>query len=203
MGLREDKAARTRELMIATAFELFLARGYDATTMEDVAESAGVGESTLYRYFPTKDRLVLEPLAVRGHLATGLAERPADEPLDLALGQALRAVIVAPRADAHRLRQITVILERSLVLQARLTEQLAEERRLLERAIAERLGRPDGDPYCVFTARVTTTVLEIISERVAERADEFVDEPASVLELARLVMDELRLDPPALPRLEP
>jgi AcrR family transcriptional regulator len=203
MGLREDKAAQTRELMIATALELFLDQGYDTTTMGEIAEQAHVGESTLYRYFPTKDLLVLEPLAVRGHLSVELTSRPADEPLDLSLGHALRAVIVAPRAEADRLRRITTVLEGSLALQGRLTEQLAEERRLLERALAERLGRPVGDPYCVFTARVATTVLEIISERVAERADEFVDQPASVLQLARDVMDELRLHPPALPRLGP
>jgi AcrR family transcriptional regulator len=202
MGLREEKAARTRELMIATALRLFLERGYDATTMGDVAEHAHVGESTLYRYFPTKDLLVLEPLALRGHMATALTARPADEPLDLALGHALRAVIVAPRAEAQRLREITLILEGSLSLQARLTAQLNEERSLLERALADRLGRPPGDPYCVFNARVATTVLEMVSERVAERADEFVDQPARVLELATSVMDELRRHPPALPRLE-
>lgn len=203
MGLREEKAARTRESLIRTALRLFLDQGYDATTMGDVAAGAEVGESTLYRYFPTKDLLALEPLALRGHMATELMARPPDEPLDIVLGHALRAVIVAPRAEAQRLREITVVLRRSPTLQARLTEHLIEERRLLEGALAERLGRPVGDPYCVFNARLATTVLEIVSERVAERADEFADQPARVLELARVVMDELRLHPPALPRLEP
>ncbi|MET1039046.1 MAG: helix-turn-helix domain-containing protein, partial [Aeromicrobium sp.] len=45
--------------MIATAMRLFLDAGYDATTMGDIADHAKVGESTLYRYFPTKDLLVL------------------------------------------------------------------------------------------------------------------------------------------------
>ncbi len=67
MGLRERNAARTRELIINTALGLFLEHGYDATKMEDIAEAAGIGTSTLYRYFPTKDLLIIDPLAFRGN----------------------------------------------------------------------------------------------------------------------------------------
>ena len=72
MGLRERNAAHTRELILDTALPLFLEQGYEATTMEEIAERAGIGTSTLYRYFPSKDLLVLEPLSVRGHMAAEL-----------------------------------------------------------------------------------------------------------------------------------
>lgn len=89
MGLRERNAARTREMIIDTALSLFLSRGYEATKMEDVAEAAGIGTSTLYRYFPTKDLLVIDPLAFRGKLAEGLRARPAEESIEVALGRTM------------------------------------------------------------------------------------------------------------------
>ena len=58
MGLREVKAARTREHIVDVAIELFIAQGYDQTTMEQIAEKAEVAPSTLYRYFTSKDLLV-------------------------------------------------------------------------------------------------------------------------------------------------
>ena len=53
MGLRETNATRTRAAIADTALALFLDRGYEETTMEDVAAAAQVGLSTLYRYFPS------------------------------------------------------------------------------------------------------------------------------------------------------
>jgi len=60
MSLRERKAARTREEISRVAIRLFCERGFDAVTMTEVAEAADVGRATLFAYFPTKDRLVLD-----------------------------------------------------------------------------------------------------------------------------------------------
>lgn len=60
MGLRELKRERTRRLISDKAFELFTDHGFGQTTVEQIAAAAEVGPSTLYRYFPTKERLVLE-----------------------------------------------------------------------------------------------------------------------------------------------
>ncbi|HEY0261194.1 MAG TPA: helix-turn-helix domain-containing protein, partial [Lacisediminihabitans sp.] len=90
MGLRETKAARTRAQIIAVAIALFADRGYEATTMEEIAERAEVGTTTLYRYFPSKDLILLDPFTKVDAVAGALRGRPADEPIELALGAAIR-----------------------------------------------------------------------------------------------------------------
>lgn len=54
------RAAQTRAEIIDAALELFATQGFDATSMEQVADGAGVSRRTIYRYFPTKDDLVFE-----------------------------------------------------------------------------------------------------------------------------------------------
>jgi AcrR family transcriptional regulator len=88
MGLRERKKARTREALRAHALRLFEAQGYEATTLEQVAAAAEVSPRTLYRYFPTKEDLLVrddyDPLLIRL-----LVVRPAAEPDLVAIRNAL------------------------------------------------------------------------------------------------------------------
>ncbi len=58
-GLRERKKARTRAQIREHALRLFLDQGYEATTVQQIADAADVSLSTLFRYFPTKAQLVL------------------------------------------------------------------------------------------------------------------------------------------------
>ncbi|MGA5758474.1 TetR/AcrR family transcriptional regulator [Nonomuraea bangladeshensis] len=58
-GLRERKKAKTRALIQKAALRLFRERGYAETTVEQIAEAAEVAPSTVFRYFPTKEDLVL------------------------------------------------------------------------------------------------------------------------------------------------
>ena len=58
-GLRERKKTKTRFAIQQEALRLFQDQGYHATTVEQIAEAAEVSASTVFRYFPTKDALVL------------------------------------------------------------------------------------------------------------------------------------------------
>ncbi|AUH43368.1 TetR/AcrR family transcriptional regulator [Streptomyces sp. CMB-StM0423] len=62
-GLRERKKQRTRQLLSETAVRLFLERGYDAVSVAEVAAAAEVSKPTLFRYFPSKEDLVLHRFA--------------------------------------------------------------------------------------------------------------------------------------------
>lgn len=59
-GLRERKKQQTRELIAGVAATLFAQRGYERVAVTDIAEAAEVSEQTVYNYFPTKERLVLD-----------------------------------------------------------------------------------------------------------------------------------------------
>ena len=61
VGLRARKVARTRVQIVEAATKLFMAQGYDATTLEQVAAAADIHKRTLLRYFPSKCHLVLHP----------------------------------------------------------------------------------------------------------------------------------------------
>lgn len=92
-GLRERKKQQTREALEAVALRLFERKGFDPTTVEEIAAAANVSPRTVFRYFPTKHDLVFSRLQDRTELLLGaLRSRPLDEPpLVSACGAAIEA----------------------------------------------------------------------------------------------------------------
>jgi AcrR family transcriptional regulator len=165
VGLREDKAARTRALIVEVAIQTFIARGYDETTMEQIADAAGVGSSTLYRYFPSKDLLVLDPFAQALDFAGSLRARPADEPLELALAEVIRASLGPLADDEARLSELRRLVDNAPIPRARLWDFAAGARADLEVAVAERLGAAPGDLRVALTAQLTYAIFELAGQR--------------------------------------
>ncbi len=60
MKTTKSQQDKTRRHIIRTAVDLITQQGYDATTMKQLAREAGIGDATIYKYFPTKERLLLE-----------------------------------------------------------------------------------------------------------------------------------------------
>ena len=85
----------SRQAVEAAAVELFVARGFEQTTVDDIAAAAGIGRSTFFRYFPTKADVLWLPFDDHfEHLAVALAKRPSGEPLTTAI---IRGVLEALR----------------------------------------------------------------------------------------------------------
>jgi AcrR family transcriptional regulator len=60
LGRRERKKLRTRALIQNEALRLFLEKGFEATTIEEIAEAADIASSTFFNYFPSKEDVVLQ-----------------------------------------------------------------------------------------------------------------------------------------------
>ncbi len=144
IGLRERKKIRTRQAIRRAAYRLFTERGYDATRVDQIAEAAEVSTSTLFRYFPTKEDIVLtdddDPA-----LEAALLARPAHEPPLTALREAVhdvaRHLYASPEAItefSQRMRLIATVP----ALRARMHENMAGNSRFLTRLMADRTGYP-------------------------------------------------------------
>ncbi|KIZ14367.1 TetR/AcrR family transcriptional regulator [Streptomyces natalensis] len=144
-GLRERKKMQTRQAIRRAAYRLFQEQGYDATPIDQIAEAAEVSPSTVFRYFPTKEDIVLtdEYDAV---LEDGLRARPADEPLVESLRQvtveALGAIAEAERAElVQRMRLVREVP----AIRGRTAENIARDAEMIAAVLAERCGRPADD----------------------------------------------------------
>ena len=162
-GLREKKAARTRQQIVDAALDLFLAHGFEQTTMEEIAERAEIGSSTLYRYFPSKDLVILEPLLGFTEIGDHLRERPDGEPLKESLGAAIKGTLVGFTTD-DRVAEVRRIVDNTPGPRAKLWDVMMTSRDRLEHALGERLGLAPDDLTVVLTARMSMVVYELAAE---------------------------------------
>jgi AcrR family transcriptional regulator len=85
-GIRERKKVRTREALIEAAAELCLRRGFDNTTVEQIAAAADVSTRTFSRYFPTKGAVIV---AIADDMDTSIAAALSEQPVDITEYEAL------------------------------------------------------------------------------------------------------------------
>ena len=143
-GLRERKKAKTRALIQAHALRLFREQGYDATSVEQIAEAAEVSPSTVFRYFPTKPDLV-----IYDDLDERMIEAFRAQPPELGALRALRATFRAGFMIAGD--DLAVQFERSELMQsvpelrAAMLDELTRTVGEIAQLVAERSGRPADD----------------------------------------------------------
>jgi len=149
-GLRERKKAKTRAAIRAHAMRLFEEQGYAATTVDQIAEAADVSQSTFFRYFPTKEEVVLTDDYDPPMIAELRAQPPDVGPVE-AIRRSIRAIydqLTPEEWDQEGRRQL--LIQSVPELRARNAEQYARIIGLLGSAVAERAGLPADD----FSSRV-------------------------------------------------
>ena len=145
-GLRERKKVRTRDAIVTAALELFADRGYEATTVEMIAEAAEVSPATVFRYFAGKDEIVYSERDRRLPLvASAIKERPTAESDLVAAGRALRQVFAGPEAEERAHRQRLAIAS-SVVLRGRAEEVMADWQETIRHALVARHPGDLNDP---------------------------------------------------------
>jgi AcrR family transcriptional regulator len=145
MGLRERKKARTRAVIRQEALRLFRERGYSGTTVEQIAAAADVSPATFFRYYPTKEDVVLQD-----DLDVLLPEAVEAQPAELNPIAAVRAAITETMGrlgpdELERLQE-TIKLSNSVPeLRARATDEFIRTIDVMAVPLARRAGRSPED----------------------------------------------------------
>jgi AcrR family transcriptional regulator len=194
-GRRERKKQRTREALVDAAFRLFQEKGFEATTVEEIADAVDVSSRTFFRYFASKEDVVLtfqeEQFTT---MLEALAARPKAEPVMSALRNAAVSVLRACEDGDHgfdpeRFGCIQQMMESSPAVFGRSLEHGQKKQSEITRVIAERMGvdptvdlRPHvaaGLSNCAFRS-----AFEVLASGMAETArfSEVLDKVFSVME---------------------
>jgi AcrR family transcriptional regulator len=144
-GLRERKKARTRASIREHALRLFREQTYQGTTVEQIAAAAEVSPSTFFRYFPTKEDIVL-----RDDMDTRMIEALERQPTSLgplsAVRAALREVFTSyTQADLDLLGETTALTMTVPEVRARALDEFARTIGVIAEAVANRAGRSADD----------------------------------------------------------
>jgi AcrR family transcriptional regulator len=144
-GLRERKKARTRAAIRQHALRLFREQGYHATTVEQIAEAAEVSPSTFFRYFPTKEDVVLQD-----DFDVVAMEAFEAQPASLSPIAAFRAAVAQTVAtltpeEIGRFRETTELTLTVPEVRARALDEFARTIDQIAAAVAKRTGRSPDD----------------------------------------------------------
>ena len=175
----------------SAAFALFEERGYETTTTEEIAERAGIGRRTLFRYFPSKADIPWGQFAEGlGRFRTALLAAPSDEPLMETIVREIIAFNTFPPevVAAHR-RRITLILTVP-ELQAHAALRHAEWRAVVAEFVARRTRTRISDHLPVLISHVAHGMALTAYERWLAEPDS--DLGAILLESSDLLAEQFR-----------
>lgn len=172
-GLAARKKERTRQQLAEAAAELFYERGYAATTVDDIVAAVDVSPRTFFRYFPTKEDLVVALGATSLDLfLDALRGRPMDEPLQDAVAAAIEQSLAPGWEDTTRVRSFLILLRETPALRARWLEEAYGKRDLMAEVVAERTGTDPSDLRNLLIAGAITltinTALQVWADQDAE-----------------------------------
>jgi AcrR family transcriptional regulator len=190
-GLRERKKLQTRERLTTAAMALFLEKGFEATTLDDIAEAAEMSRRSFFHYFASKEEVVFAWKDAFGDgLVAALAQRPQSESLMLAAERALIASISGyEREEAIALSRL---VKETPALRAYDQVKYEKLERVLAAALAERAAQErmaqGGDPLPArLVAMVTIGALRVANDLWLDHAG--AEPPA---DYARRIFADLR-----------
>jgi len=167
-GLRERKKQRTRDTIARVAHQLFVERGYQATTLPDIAEAADVSTRTIFAYFPSKEDILFSHPEGKDALET------------------IREFILStPQTDKNDLdSQLHNCITNDPTLRSHLRARIAQLEDVIAPAIAADLDASVDDPRTQLVTASLTAAFNLLAERGAAK-----DKPWSPQEL------EAHIDP--------
>lgn len=169
LGLRERKKLRTRAAIQRHAMRLFLEKGFDRTTIEEIAEAADISPSTFFNYFEGKEAVVFEDELDPLILEAFDAQPPTTPPIH-ALRTAMRTVFSRLTPDQEQLMQQRMrLLASTPELRSAMMNQFAELVDQIGDILASRAGRPANDFALHNIAGAVLGVLMSVMVAVGEK----------------------------------
>jgi AcrR family transcriptional regulator len=154
--LKERKQQVVRAALSAAAEELFLAHGFEKVTVEEIAQAAGLSRRTFFRYYESKEDVMVERSDRLGEqLLAELATRPLDEPPLLAIRNALVPAVESSLAERDLIRYVIRLLRETSVLRRAMMERRNRLEERIAALMAERLGAPADDNTPMLLAFIT------------------------------------------------
>lgn len=149
-GKQQDLRERTRQAVRAqlmeVAWDLFVQQGYDTTTVDEIAAAAGMSQRSFFRYFASKEDVVLVKFEKVGTLlAEELAGRPAAEDAWTALRRSFDVIVDVAERDPRYGLVLLRITGQSPALRAGRAEQQKQWQDLLSPLVAERMALTPAD----------------------------------------------------------
>jgi AcrR family transcriptional regulator len=161
-GLRERKKRATREAIARAGVELFVERGYDETTLAEIAEAAGVSTRTIFAYFPGKEDILFATVQTMcDALVRALEERPAGTDALSALREFILSTAHEKTELDHKLGQM---IASDPTLTSHRRARIGQLQEVLAGAIADDLGVPAGDLRPQIAAASVTAAFELLEQ---------------------------------------
>jgi AcrR family transcriptional regulator len=192
VGLRERKRERLRERLIDVAVELFTERGFEATTIDQIAAAADVSRRNYFRYFRSKEDTVLAWLD--GHaeaVADRIRRRPAAESPIAATTAAVAAELDLVGALPGRLATIGRLFRQSPALRAQYLGHMELVRHAIARSVAARIGEePNALVPTLIGAFFSGTIPAVVDAWIDDGATDSLSErfTASIATLEKLIV---------------
>ncbi|MFK0233524.1 TetR/AcrR family transcriptional regulator [Streptomyces vinaceus] len=195
-GLRERKKRRTRDALLRAALLLFVAQGYERTTVDEITDAVDVSQRTFFRYFANKEEVAFAVQdLVESHFVAALRARPASEgPLEAlrravldawdTLDEALSDVV--PVDLYMRTYQLIESTPALLAVHLRRSTELEER---IARLIAEREGLDvDADPRPRVAVAAVSGVMRVTGRLWGQGEDASV---ASIRRMTEACLDQI------------
>ncbi len=176
-GRRERKRQQLHDALVAAAIELSLEQGWEATSVEQIADRVDVSARTFHRYFPSKDDVLFaDNVAARQRFAVALAARPAAEDLMTAMCEASATFAVDLDRPTHEQAR-AVIIESSERLVATNLRHVEDWCAVAAEFAAGRLGTKPDDLLPQLVGRCAVVAMTIARRRQrGATADEIAGE---------------------------
>jgi len=165
-GLRERKKLRARQQLIDAAFKLFTKRGFDKTTISDVAAAVEMSPRTFFRYFESKEDVVLEWFDRCGDaLVAGLTDRPAGEEPFTSLRHVMVKLVSGLEREGEHLLACERLNQSTATVRARKHEKtLAWADRLAVVIVQREKTRSLPRARALLLASVALAILQTVQE---------------------------------------